>query len=405
MRSESDSTCDGRSQVTRRDLFRQVFGGLVAGGAILESGFYRAALARAMAPAAGDAKVFGIVKAADGVYLAVARVQTLINCNAAIFVNSKDVLVVDSHSKPSAAASLANQIKKEITNKPVRYIVNTHFHDDHIQGNSGYKTEGAKVDFIASQPTKEWMEKEALRRLKANLDNIPKQIDRVRDLVSKAATAEEKAYWSEQIRQFEAFQAEMKNFSLELPTILVDKSHVIKDRDHDLHIEFHGLAHTAGDVVVFCPQKRAIATGDMIHNQLPYMPDAYPRFWHKTIDSVARLDFNRILPGHGPVHTTREFMTSLRNYLEELVTRVEEGKKAGKTAQELQESITIETMKSLQANGYGKFLESNRDDIFAHWGKTYLGPPPLFQNSLNSNTRITFRNLDRGVGTVPEPRS
>ncbi len=132
------------------------------------------------------------------------------------------------------------------------------------------------------------------------------------------------------------------------------------------------------------------------------MPDAYPRFWPKTIDSVARLDFNRILPGHGPVHTTRKFMTCLRNYLEELVARVEEGKKAGKTVQELQESMKMDTMKSLQAEGYGKYLQANRDDIFAHWGNTYLGPPPVFQSSLNANTRITYRNLDRGVGTVPE---
>ncbi len=50
MHSESDITGGGRSQVTRRDLFRQLFGGVVAGGAVLESGFYRAALARAMAP-------------------------------------------------------------------------------------------------------------------------------------------------------------------------------------------------------------------------------------------------------------------------------------------------------------------------------------------------------------------
>ncbi len=326
----------------------------------------------------------------------------MIACNAAIFVNSKDVLVVDTHSQPSVAASLVSQIKREITTKPVRYIVNTHFHDDHIQGNAAYKAEGATVDFIASRATKESMEKEAL---KGNLDYVVTQIDRVGQLAKDAASAEEKAYWSEHVRQFKAYQDEMTNFSLVLPTITFEKSHVIKDRDHDLHIEFHGLAHTAGDVVVFCPQKRVIATGDLIHNQLPYMPDAYPRFWPKTIDSVARLDFNRILPGHGPVHTTRELMTSQRNYLEELVMRVEEGKKAGKTIEEMQKSITIETMKSLQANGYGKFLQESRDAVFPHWGGTYIGPPPVFQNSLNSNTRQTYRNLDRGVGTIPEPRS
>jgi glyoxylase-like metal-dependent hydrolase (beta-lactamase superfamily II) len=380
-----------------------VFGGFLAGAAVLESGLYRAALACAMAPAAGDSKLFDIVKVADGVFLAVARWQTVLNCNAAIFVNANDVLVVDSHSKPSAAAALANQIRKDITHKPVRYVVNTHFHDDHVRGNSAYKAQGAKVDFIAAGGTRKSMEAATLGRLKANLDSIPQQLDRIRLLVNRAVSAQEKAYWTEQARQFEAFQAEMRNFSLELPTITFEQSHLIRDRDHDLSIEFHGPAHTAADVVVFCPQKRAIATGDMIHDGLPYMPDAYPRFWHKTIDSVARLEFNRILPGHGPVHTTREFMTCLRNYLEELVTRVEEGKQVGKTSQDLQDSLTISTMKSLQAKGYGKHLEARLDEVRTHWGDTYLGSSSEF--SLKANTRIVYEHLDRGMGTAPESSS
>src|SRR5258706_8850990 len=86
---------------TRRDFFSQLLGGAMAGASVLELGFFRAALARAQAPAAST-QLFDIEKAADGVYLAVARAQATINSNAAIFVQSQDVLVVDSHSKPSA---------------------------------------------------------------------------------------------------------------------------------------------------------------------------------------------------------------------------------------------------------------------------------------------------------------
>jgi glyoxylase-like metal-dependent hydrolase (beta-lactamase superfamily II) len=71
-------------------------------------------------------------------------------------------------------------------------------------------------------------------------------------------------FYKEQIRLAEAYQVEMRSYTPELPDTTFTQSHVIKDRAHDLHIEFHGRAHTAGDVVVFCPQKRALATGDMI---------------------------------------------------------------------------------------------------------------------------------------------
>src|SRR5439155_9379051 len=110
-------------------------------------------------------------KVADGVYAALARPQVLTNCNAAIFVNSQDVLVVDAHSKPSAAAALIAQIKKEVTTKPVRYLVNSHFHWDHTQGDAAYKANSAKVEIIASDSTKQLMTQLQRDRLKESLDS------------------------------------------------------------------------------------------------------------------------------------------------------------------------------------------------------------------------------------------
>jgi cyclase len=78
--------------------------------------------------------LFDIKPIADGVYAAVAKPAYKVNCNAAIIMLGDSVLVVDTHSKPSAARALIEQIKK-FTDKPVRYVVNTHFHWDHYQGN------------------------------------------------------------------------------------------------------------------------------------------------------------------------------------------------------------------------------------------------------------------------------
>ena len=139
---------------TRRDFFQQLVGGAMAGASVLEMGFFRAAVARAQAPGAST-QLFDIQKIADGVYFALAHPQALTNCNASIFVNAQDVLVVDAHSKPSAAASLIAQIKKEVTTKPVRYLVNTHFHWDHSQGDAAYRATGNKVEIIASETTKQ----------------------------------------------------------------------------------------------------------------------------------------------------------------------------------------------------------------------------------------------------------
>src|SRR5258708_4550707 len=219
---------------SRRDFFPTLMRGALAGASILELAHYRAAWARSLASTAGS-QLFDMKKVAEGVFLAQARAQSQINSNSAIFVNSADVLVVDSHSKPSAAASLIAQIKKEITPKPVRYVVNSHFHWDHIQGNQAYRATGSKVDFIASEATKNLMAELAQQRMKDSVDAGPKQIDALRARAGKSNSFAEKAFCEDQIKQVQAYMAEMKNFTLELPTVTFAKLHVIKDKAHDLH--------------------------------------------------------------------------------------------------------------------------------------------------------------------------
>ena len=379
---------------TRRDFFTKALGGALAGVSLMEAAFSRAAWARALAPTMADAKIFDIEKVADGVYLAVARVRRVINSSSAIFVGSKDVLVVDSQNSPSATAALIAQMKKEVTTKPVRYVVNTHFHDDHIHGNSAYKALGSKVDFIATKTTADLMAQETDLRLKRTLGAISNLKERAKEYLAKATSDAEKAFYAEQIRQWEAFQEEMKSFSVELPTITFADAHVIKDSVHDLHIEWHGLAHTAGDVVVFCPQKKVVATGDMILGGMPYFPDAFPRLWPKTIDSVGSRGFDIILPAHGPI-LRRNRMKNMRDYIEEHTAQVEEGMKAGKTIDELKASITMATLRSLQVDGYGESMAQIRDSLFPHWGRVFLGQKEAFQDSISGVTGNIFRHIER----------
>jgi cyclase len=373
---------------SRRDFLRVLINGTLAGASILELAYHRAAWARA-APVS-HSKLFDIEKAAEGIYFAQARPQAMINCNASIFVGAKEVVVVDAHSKPSAATSLIGQIKREITEKPVRYVINTHFHWDHTQGNHAYRAAEQKVDFIASTTTKQLMADLAVARMNASVEQVPDEVEKLRARAAQAASEAEKTFCANQIRQLRAYQSELKNYSLELPTITFEKSYVLRDPAHDLHLEFHGHAHTAGDVVVFCPQKRVVATGDMIHGFLPFIADGYPRTWPGTIQSVGQLEFTKILPGHASPQNGRTIMSNMGNYIEELTARVEEGKKAGLTVADLQKRLTVASLKSLQSNGYGEFIMRNNYRFTANFGKL----PPL-QSGVETNIGEIYSNLDR----------
>jgi len=358
--------------LSRRDFFQRMALGSMAGASILDLAWRRAAWAQAMALGA-PTDLFEIQNVAEGVYFALARPQVLVNCNAAIFVNSADVLVVDAHSKPSAAAALIAQIKQQITAKPVRYLVDTHFHWDHSQGNAAYRDAfGKDLKIIASDATKKLQAQFSQARLRESLDphghpfpsqpHVPVLLEAARQQLSAASSSEQKAEIADRIRQLEAFQREMRNFVPVLPTLTFGKTYVIKDKDHDLHVEFHGRAHTAGDVVVFCPQKRVVATGDMILGTLPFLADSFPREWPKTIDSVANLAFDYVAGGHGAVQHGRQRMTSQRNYIEELAVRVEAGKRSGQSLSDIQKNMPMASIKALQADGYGSLVSAGRDE-------------------------------------------
>jgi len=360
-----------RHAVSRRDFLERMALGSMAGASILDLAWHRAAWAQAMSPGA-PTDLFEIQSVAEGVYYAFARPQAVGNCNAAIFVNSADVLVVDAHSKPSAAASLIAQIK-QITTKPVRYLVDTHFHWDHSQGNAGYRDAfGKDLKIIASDTTKKLQAEFSQVRLRESLDpnghpfsgqpHVPVLLDAARQQLSVAGSPEQKAQIADRIRQLEAFQREMQNFAPVLPTVTFGKTHVIKDKAHELHVEFHGRAHTAGDVVVFCPQKRVVATGDMILGTLPFLGDSFPKEWPRTIDSVAKLPFDYVAGGHGAVQTGKQHLTGQRNYIEELAAKVESSKKAGQSLNEIQKNLTVASIKAFQADGYGARVRAGRDD-------------------------------------------
>ncbi len=378
-----------RSHKTRRGFFASLLG-TWAGATLVELSAVRATVARAQS-AKAPRKLFDIQKVDEGVFSAVARPAAMINCNATIFESATHLVVADTHSKPSAAAALIAQLRREVSTKPVRYIVNTHFHWDHAQGAAAYQKAFPNLDIISSVPTKRLIAAETEKRIKLQIENdVPRFIEEAEKKRRDAGSSAERDFHDGQIEQLKAYAEEMKYFSLVLPTITFEKSFVIRDGDDELELSFHGRGHTGGDVVIYSARKKLIATGDLVHGFFPYIGDGYPREWPATIGSVAKLSFDRLLPGHGPVQSDRRRLNNFRGYLEELTERVATGKNSGKALAELQRSINTSSLKSITADGYGDFLITNNKKY-----RPIFGDPPPLEDYINVNIEQIFNNLDR----------
>jgi cyclase len=321
----------------------------------------RASLAVAVAVAgpssAAAQDLFDLQKVADGVYAALAKPRTPINCNAAVIVFDDGVLVVDTHSRPSSATALIAQLKT-ITDKPVRYAVNTHFHWDHAQGNHAYPVAFPKqVSIVASEATRESLRTVGAERLKDQLANTPGEIASLKARLAKATDAAEQARLRDEIAQQEAYLAEIRSLELTLPDVTFDKSLYLHLGGRDIYLLFLGRGHTAGDVVVYLPKERVVATGDLLHGWMPFMGDGYPPEWVATLDALDQLEFDTIIGGHGTVKP-RAHLRFFRNYLADLIAAVRDARRRGETLDQAKVSVAAALKPAYDAGMAGQFAGS-----------------------------------------------
>ena len=346
---------------SRRGFLARALGVTLAGGSFLEQAFFRAAEASAAAAVTPQPSLFHINKIADGAYSAIAAPQAMLNCNAVIYEGAKDLLIVDAHSKPSAAAALVAQVRREVTQKPIRYIVNTHFHWDHTQGDAAYRRLAADAKLVSSSKTRESLEKLGVVRAQASVDQAKASLETEHHLLEAAKTPQDERGHRQTIAQLNSYIVEMRNYQPELPDITFDESLVIHEKSRELHLTFRGRGHTGGDVVVFCPQNKILATGDLLHGWFPFIADGYPRDWPKTLASLKELGFATVVGGHGDAQQGDKRLNQMANYIAELTETVTVQKSQGHSLQEVQSAITPESLRSLN-DDYRNFLMTQNDN-------------------------------------------
>jgi cyclase len=288
-------------------------------------------------PSKGDAK-FDIQKVADGVYAAVAAPAYKVNSNTAIIESDDGVVVVDTHSKPSAARVIVAHLR-DMTTKPVRYVVNTHFHWDHWHGNEVYPSIYPGAEIVTNQLTREAMVRKGLKRIQDHVRQMPAEIAQLKAALAKATGDSERERLRDDLRMAEAYLAEVTALKPVLPTMAFERTMKIYRRDREIHLLFLGRAHTEGDVFVYLPKEKVVITGDALIGWTPYMGDGYPEDWAGTLDRLAELDFTHIIMGHG-APTGREWLGTFRSYVHDMVEAVREEAARGATLEEVQRRVT-----------------------------------------------------------------
>jgi cyclase len=263
--------------------------------------------------------------------------------NVAFLVTEEGVLVVDSGTMPEHGKEITAEIEK-ITDKPIKYLIYTHYHGDHTHGAQGLPS---NITTISHINTRENLEKLDMPRMKEAITNtIPQQIkileENVEKLIAEKSPDLEKA--EKKLQQTKEQFEEYKKIKLLFPNITFKKKSIIYLGNQEIKLLYLGCGHTNGDVLVYFPQEKVIHMGDLFfQNMIPYIDydaGSSTENWIKILQKVMEMDVEQAIPGHGEI-TAKNGLSAQIQYLKDLRAEVEKYIKQGATLEEIKEKFSL----------------------------------------------------------------
>jgi len=323
---------------------------VIAAGAVSLSG------ARAQPPAMAPVTVT-TTEVAAGVYqFTVASDGYVEQLNSVAIVTDVDVVVFDTTTRPSTAATILAEIRR-LTSKPVRYIVNSHWHPDHWSGNQVFAAAFPGAEIIATEQERDFMMNMAPswattlpRALAAQTAAVEGQNTSGMTAQGTPLTPERRARDDLDLVRTRDMVAEQANVIRTFPTLTYSDRLTL----HHGGREFRFMSVTgdaAGTTVLFLPRERILITGDVVSHPLPYYTP--PLSQHsRSIRELMRLDFDLVIPGHGPAFRDRAYMTLEADLFDELARQVVAALRNGAVSiDEVQAAIHVDSFRDRFARG------------------------------------------------------
>ncbi|HEY3179891.1 MAG TPA: MBL fold metallo-hydrolase [Casimicrobiaceae bacterium] len=221
--------------------------------------------------------------------------------NTGIIIGDNAVLVADTQATPVMAQDVIRRIR-EVTDKPIRYVVLTHYHAVRVLGASAYQPQ----EIIASQDTYDLIVERGEADMKSEIERFPR-----------------------------LFRAVESVPGLTWPTLTFKGEMTLWLGKLEVKLMQLGRGHTKGDTVVWLPHERIMLSGDLVEfGATPYAGDAYFSDWPQTLDALAAMKPAKLVPGRGAALTTprqvQEGLAGTRAFVSELFAAIKSATVAGK---------------------------------------------------------------------------
>ena len=333
-------------------MMRTRFIGKILGLALLLS--WAATLAAAHFP---PARMFQTTEVAPGVYafIAAATNGPIPSGNVVAIVGDDGVLVVDSGRFPTLAKRMIAEIRAK-TGKPVRYLVHTHWHLDHIASDEVFRQAFPGMAIVTTDFTRRKIVEKQVPYLKDLVETDRGYVEYLQGVVAKGKrrdgspmSEESKRYLSSQVAEIQLESAELAGVAAVIPDLTFDHELRIHLGKREVRVAFLGKGNTAGDTAVFVPDAKVAVTGDLLVSPTPYGYGCHPAAWIATLDVLEASGATAIVPGHGPVMHDWSYAKKVSALLAEVRRQVEAQVRQGATLEQAQERVDLSSQKKLFA--------------------------------------------------------
>ena len=308
---------------------------------------------------------------AEGVYAFVApdSKTAFFNGNTMVVVGDDGVLVVDSGDALPVTRKTIAEIKR-LTPRPVRYLVNTHWHWDHALGNGEYRAAFPGVTIISTAATRDLMDTKGRENLAASIAGIPPYLDSLREALASGrrrdgtplAPADRESIRGQLDDLGRGLQS-YREAQVSLPDVTFDRELTIRLGGRVVTLMAFGPGNTAGDAVVYVPDARVVASGDLIVAPTPFAYDSFIFEWPAAMRRLMALDASIVVPGHGPVMRDWAYARLVTELLETVGAQVRSAVARGLTLEAARASVDVAGLRARFA-GSDPILVRNFDQFF-----------------------------------------
>jgi len=283
--------------------------------------------------------------------------------NTTVIIGDRGVFVVDSCLLPSSARQDIAQIK-QWTDKPVLFLLNTHWHFDHSNGNASYSAAWPNLQIIAHAHTQQEIAEfnpGAVARYPQRREIFNKILDSGKDPDGKPLSDADRRDYEKSLAGLDGVLAEFKDLKVVPPNVSYEREMTVDLGNREVQIKFLGRANTAGDSVVYLPKEKIVMTGDLLDHPVPYMFGGFPVDFPKTLRALRELDFTTIVPGHGDVLHDKTYIDQVIAMMEaanaEINREIHDGKRLDDVQQLAPKALNEDALKQQ----FGGDDKDNRD--------------------------------------------